>query len=63
MKLVTLSRTLVACVALAVVSVGFAEEKEKKERKGEDKISAMDQAWVQMAALEDMVEIRPGKSQ
>lgn len=63
MKLVTFSRTIVTCVALAVASVGFAEEKEKKEegKKGEQKISAMEEAWVKMSAMEDQAEIRLAK--
>lgn len=63
MKLVKFSWAIMTCAALAVTSVGFAEEKEKKEegKKHEQKLSAMDEAWVKMSALENMAEIRLAK--
>lgn len=64
MKLVTFSRAILTCAALAFTSIGFAQdekEKDKKEDKKEQKLSAMDEAWVQMAALENLVEIRLAK--
>lgn len=71
MKLAKVSYAMVACLSLATASVSFAQESEKEEQSSqqksseqskEGKLSAMDKAWVQMAALADKAEIQLSKA-
>ena len=66
MKLAKVSYAMVACLSLAVASVGLAEEKEKEQSSAkegqEQKLSSMDKAWAKMSAAADMAEIRLSKA-